>query len=152
MFLNTKLKKLNRKFLLLLFLTNLFSCTGEVHPPVETLNSVIEADNRGDIEAVMGQYTDDAILMPPGNATISGKEAIRKNYVTIFESSTLQLYPVVQEIIQSDKLTVIRGTIRGSVTAKSNKAITPVNDKFLMVLSNRSSAWKISRLIWSRNE
>jgi ketosteroid isomerase-like protein len=143
---------LNRKYLLLLFLTILFSCTDEIRPPVETLNSVIEADNRGDIEAVLAHYTDDAILMPPGKAMISGKEAIRKNYATIFESSALQLYPVIEEIIQSDKLTVIRGAVRGSVTAKSNKAITPVNDKFLMVLSKRSSAWKISRLIWSRNE
>jgi ketosteroid isomerase-like protein len=132
----------------------LLSCGnhGNKNNPAETVTRIIEADNRADIETVLNLYSDDAILMPSGKPNIAGKVAIRKNYEEIFLGSSLQLYPVIEEVMQSNDLAVVRGTIRGIVTSKTTTTTTTVNDKFLMTLANGSDGWKIRRLIWSWNE
>lgn len=143
----------NISILFLLLLALLYCNTKKTEQsPAETLARIIRADNKGDIETVMSLYTTDAILMPAGKENISGHEAIRKNYEAIFSNSALQLHPRIEEIIQSENIAVIRGTITGKVISKKDTAESIVNDKFLMVLKNESLNWKIYRLVWGEND
>jgi len=137
----------------LLFIALLFSCQADRQNsnPAEVLKWIIQADNKGDLEKVMALYDKDAVLMPAGEENITGQAAIRENYKTIFETRDLQLHPRINELIETGDYAVIRGTITGKASSKTDSTETIVNDKFLMALKkDRKSNWKIHHLMWSR--
>jgi uncharacterized protein (TIGR02246 family) len=143
---------MNKAFLLLVALIT-FSCEQKGDStPSKTLDETIQADNAGDLEKVISNYTDDAILIPTGNVDIIGKNAIREHYRNIFLNSGMQLKSSANEIIDVRDLTIIRGNTTGSLISKKDSTSTPVNDKFLMVMKKQSGKWKIYRLMWSKND
>src|SRR3954462_512019 len=62
------------------------------------IDSLIAADNRGDLEAVLSHYANDATLMSPGKASISGKAKLKSNYENIFASVHLKLQTSIEGI------------------------------------------------------
>lgn len=139
--------------LLVCLLVLLLACSQkETSPPGQTLNDVMQADSTGDPDKVVALYTDDAILIPSVNSDIVGKTAIRENYRNIFANSSLQLKSTANEIIQSSDWTIIRGNTNGNILSKKDSSLTPVNDKFLMILKKQSGKWKIYRLMWNKNQ
>jgi uncharacterized protein (TIGR02246 family) len=130
----------------------LFSCNSKVPGPQETLAKIITADNAGDLEKIVSLYTRDAILLPPNRPNISGQDSIRKNYEAIFATSKLALTANTDEINESGDLAFIRGNTIGTVTNLKDSSITPVNDKFIMILKSQADGWKIFRLMWNRGE
>jgi uncharacterized protein (TIGR02246 family) len=143
---------MNKSFVLLLVFI-IFSCEQkEDSTPSKTLDEIIQADNAGDLEKVISNYTDDAILIPSGDVDIIGKNAIRENYRNIFLNSSMQLKSSANEIINARDLTIIRGNTTGKIISKKDSSATPVNDKFLMLMKKQSGKWKIYRLMWSKNQ
>ena len=143
---------MNKVFLLLL-ITVVFSCEQKQDStPSKTLEEIIQADNAGDLEKVMSNYTDDAILIPSGSVDIIGKNAIREHYRNIFSNSAFQLTSSPNEIIDSRDFTIIRGNTTGKIISKKDSSSAPVNNKFLMVMKKQSGKWKVYRLTWSKNE
>ncbi len=142
---------MNKSFVLLL-VSIIFSCgQNEDSTPSKTLDEIIQADNAGDLEKVISNYTDDAILIPSGSVDIIGKNAIREHYRNIFLNSTFQLKSTANEIIDARDLTIIRGNTEGKIISKKDSSSAPVNDKFLMVMKKQLGKWKIYRLTWSKN-
>lgn len=140
-----------RKFLLLLTVMASFSCAQKQDStPSKTLDETIQADNAGDLEKLIGNYSDDAILIPAGSNDIVGKNAIREHYRNIFSNSSFQLSATATEIIDGKDLTVIRGSTTGKIISKKDSSSSTVNDKFLMLLKKQSGKWKIYRLTWSK--
>jgi len=143
---------MNKVFLLLLT-TIVFSCKQkEDSTPSTTLDEIIQADNAGDLEKVISNYTEDAILIPSGSVDIIGKNAIREHYRNIFSNSAFQLTSSANEIIDARDFTIIRGNTTGKIISKKDSSSAPVNDKFLMVMRKQSGKWKVYRLTWSKNE
>jgi len=143
------------KIFTLFFITAVISftsCTNTNSDPKETLAAIINADNNADIQKVVSLYTNDAILLPSGKPNISGQEAIRKNYETIFSTSKMQLSADILETITLKNFTIIRGNTVGKIFLFKDSTTLTVNDKFLMVLKNAAGKWKIHRLMWSKNE
>jgi len=54
------------------------------HAKSQECDRLETADNSGDLETVLFLYDDDAILLPPNEATVSGKPAIGKRYEALF--------------------------------------------------------------------
>src|SRR5437899_44929 len=52
--------------------------------PLETIELLDEAFNRGDIEAVLDFYEDDAVMVAEPNRVVTGKIEIRATYQWIF--------------------------------------------------------------------
>jgi ketosteroid isomerase-like protein len=112
---------MNKAFLLLLSFI-IFSCEPkEDSTPSKTLDEIILADNAGDLEKAISNYTDDAILIPSGNVDIIGKNAIRENYRNIFLNSSMQLKASANEIIDARDLTIIRGNSTGKIISKKRQ-------------------------------
>ena len=120
--------------------------------PSRTLDETIQADNAGDLERLIDNYADDAILIPAASTDIVGKNAIKEHYRNLFSNSSLQLKATVTEIIDGKDLAVIRGFTTGKVISRTDSSSATVNDKFLMLLKKQSGQWKIFRLTWSKNE
>lgn len=142
---------MTRIFFLLLVL--MVSCKQkEESTPAKTLAEVIAADNAGDLDKLISNYAEDAILIPSGSNDIVGKNAIREYYRNIFAGSSLQLQWGANEIIDAHELTIMRGITTGKSISKADSSATQVNDKYLMVLKKQSGGWKVYRLMWSKNQ
>ena len=139
--------------ILTLFAFILLSCKQNPSlTPAQTLDEIMKADSTGDPDKVASLYAEDAILIPSGKADIVGRNAIRENYRNIFANSIVQLKATANEIIESGEWTIIRGSTNGNIVSKRDSTSAQVDDKFLMMLKKQSGAWKIYRLMWSKNQ
>ncbi len=116
------------------------------------LNTIIQADNRGDITTVLSCYSGEAVLMPPGKLPISGINAIEESYKNIFTNSIVHLESTIDEIKIFPSYAVITGINTGSVVMKNDSSSSAVNDKFMMLLEKEANTWKIRKLIWNKNQ
>lgn len=116
------------------------------------INTLIKADNAGDLNTVVSLYDADAVLMRPGKSSIQGREAIYENYKVIFEGSKLNIRLTMDELLVSDQWAVTSGQTLGKVISKNDGTHVTLNDKYVMVLRKTARlGWKITRLIWNSN-
>lgn len=110
---------------------------------------LMAADNRGDVDAVLECYAEDAALLPPGGASVQGVESIRPRYEALFASSRLEVRMDVESIEVKGALGFSRGVTRGRALPKDGSPSRPINDRYLMVLrQDPTGAWKIVALMW----
>ena len=117
---------------------------------IGTVERLIDADNARDLEAVLTCYTNDVIWLPPGEAPVQGKEAIRARYESLFASFDIAFTLEIAEASGRDGVGFAWGTTRGSITPRAGGAAIPVDDKFLAVLREEADGrWLVARLAWS---
>ena len=58
------------------------------------LDDLMAADNAGDVDRAVGYYTADALLLPPTDPEIAGREKIRAHYVGAFGHFALPPKPL----------------------------------------------------------
>jgi len=110
---------------------------------------IIAADNARDIERVLGYYAADAILMPPGEQPVTGREAIRPRYEGLFAEFNPAIEAHIEEICAGNDLAIVRGHNGGRLVPRAGGAARTLNDVYLMVLHrNAEGEWRISRLMW----
>ena len=115
------------------------------------LNAIVSADNARDLNAVMALYADDAVLLPPDENAVVGKEAIRPRYQSLFNEFNPDLSISHDEIITDGDWVFVRGRTGGRVISRKGGATSPVNDKYLMILRRQADGtWRIARLMWSK--
>lgn len=116
----------------------------------KVVETIIFADNEGDLEGVLACYSDNAILMPPNDPMIKGKTEIRKRYEGIFATTTMRLENITEEAHVSGDWGLIRGRTIGVITAIDSGEKKSIKDKYLMILRlGQTGDWKISHLMWS---
>jgi ketosteroid isomerase-like protein len=114
-----------------------------------TINDIIAADNRSDLEAVLSYYSSNATLMPPGKLSFSGKDRIRINYQGIFATTRLQLESNVEGVVINRFNAIAWGHNTGKAFSLKDSNVRVINDKYLMHLIKENGKWKIQRLIWN---
>jgi len=122
---------------------------------VDAINAVasgiIAADNARALERVLQYYTADAIWMPPGQAAVVGRAAIRGRYEELFASFTPQIVPTIEEACVAGDLGFVRGHNGGQVVDRKSGAARALDDAYLMLLRRGpDGAWRISHLMWHR--
>lgn len=116
------------------------------------LDSLIQADRRADLEAVIGFYSEDAILMAPDGLSIIGKKRIREHYSALFKQLNFKnLKASADEILVDGNFGVIAGKTEGTVITKDTQTAQVVAGKYIMIFKriDVDHDWKISRLIWN---
>jgi uncharacterized protein (TIGR02246 family) len=112
---------------------------------------IVDADNRGDLDAVMGHYANDAVLMPPGEAPLAGREKIRPRYRSLFADFSPGIELRIDEACAASGLGFVRGHNGGRLVPRAGGEPRLLDDAFLMLLRLESDgAWRISHLIWHR--
>lgn len=113
---------------------------------------IIDADNAGDLDRVLGYYADEATLLPPNERAVSGRGAIRPRYESLFRSHHLVIESRIHEVEVSGDLAYVRGENLGKVVSKEDGTSRPIQDAYLMLLKRSAAgAWRIWRLMWSPN-
>lgn len=140
-----------RHLIAALLFTTATTCTGHAActmPPADTLSVIIRADNARDLDAVLREYTDDVVWIPPSRAPTSGLAAIRASYVTMYGTFTPALSIAFAETLTDHDLAVVRGTTHGTLMPKEGAATT-VNDNFIATLRCTADRWLVSRMMWA---
>ena len=109
---------------------------------------IIEADNARDLERALGHYAQDAILMPPGETAVMGRDAIRPRYEALFASFEPHIETRVDEACAGGQLAFVRGHNGGRLASRAGGASRDLDDDYLMLLRQEAGVWRISHLIW----
>jgi uncharacterized protein (TIGR02246 family) len=110
---------------------------------------IIAADNARDIERVLGYYADDAVLMPPGEQPVTGRDAIRPRYEQLFAQFNPEIEAHVLEACAGASFAFVRGQNGGRLVPRAGGNPRDLNDVYLMLLRRDAGAgWRISHLIW----
>ena len=125
------------RLILLLTLTLSLSAAADPKKDAETLASGFKAGAKaGNVEKMVAMYADDAVLLPPNMAAISGREAIGKFWGGMLQSGPVEIDLIMEEFLVDGDLAVDRG--RYEVKA-------PFTDsgKYVVVLRRREGKWRV---------
>lgn len=112
---------------------------------------IVSADNKRDIKRVLDYYAPDAILMPPGDTSVVGRDKIRPRYEELFASFTPEIEIQIEEACVAAGLGFVRGRNTGHLVPRASGEGVDLDDAFLMLLRlEPDHVWRISHLIWHR--
>jgi uncharacterized protein (TIGR02246 family) len=111
---------------------------------------IIEADNLRDIDRVLDLYADDAVLLPPNEPPVTGKDKIRPRYETLFAGFDPGIAGRVDQVCLGGPTSAfVRGHNGGRMVARGGGKDRTLDDTYLMLLRrDPGQGWRISHLIW----
>jgi len=108
------------------------------------------AEAARDIDAKMDLFTDDIVLLVPGEAPVSGLDDVRSWHLRVWEGiKKYQCSGSVDEVQMSGDWGFVRGTFSGTFTDSSG-ATGKTSGKFMNVVRRSvDGQWKLARVIWN---
>lgn len=112
---------------------------------------VLEAFEHGDAEAFMALSTEDVVLMPPGEETLSTRDAVRALMEDFFGAFVVELErTTLDEIVVAGDWAFVRDTYVSNLTPKSGGETGQARGKNVWILRRTSGgSWKVARNIWN---
>jgi uncharacterized protein (TIGR02246 family) len=111
------------------------------------------AFNNSDAMAIAEHFTEEAILMAPGQPATVGKAAVRAYYQAIFDKYVPALESHYEEVEVAGDLAYGRGIATVRLTPKQGGASTTSKAKYLNILKRQADgSWKTTHDIWNSNE
>jgi len=122
----------------------------EVENVNEVLLQLIAADNRSDIAAVLGSYTNDVEFYPKDKPVLRGIDKVEANYKTLFKDNQLSLNTTILSTQIFGDSAVVKGINTGTRSNLVDSIVYAINDRYEAHLSrDDKGSWKISKLYWS---
>lgn len=121
--------------------------------PEQEIDQVRQAYNRaytaGDAAAIAGLLTPDAVFLPPGEAPISGRDALRARYEAQFKQwrSTFEVKP--GELVVDGNLAFMRGPFERTDTSIRGGDVRHFTGDYLMIFTRQPEGWRIARDVWT---
>lgn len=155
--------KYKSSLLLLISILFLPNCTGDhstTQPSVEqdkeaitaVSNARAEAFNRSDAAEIAAYFTDEAILMAPGTPAMTGRDAVRDYYQSIFDQYTPKLESRYVEVEVEGDLAYGRGIATITLTPEGSRDTVVSTSKYLNILERQpDGSWKTTHDIWNAN-
>jgi uncharacterized protein (TIGR02246 family) len=114
-----------------------------------TLAKFATAFNKGDATAVASFYTEDAALLPPGEARVDGRAAIEAYWKRTIDAGAKNLTLRLVEVGWRRDQAYEVGQLSIDVQDQSGKAAT-VKGKYVVIWKRSSDgAWRLFRDIWN---
>lgn len=102
----------------------------------------------GDADALLALYADDPVLMPWGQPTVFGKDAIRRLYRSVFKEFTFESENRLMDVEASGDLGYFWCTYKMTATPKAwGEPLEEEGKAVFIVKREHGGAWKIARLI-----
>ena len=113
----------------------------------ETNARFTEAFNQGDTAATAALYTEDAIVLPPGQGMVRGRPAIQESMAADIETNALSgLVLTTSDVRVGGNLAVEVGTYSIQAGAMQDEG------KYVVVWKKQEDgSWKLHRDIWNSN-
>src|SRR5262245_24297281 len=102
----------------------------------------VEAFNKGDADAIAGQFADDARVVDEDGQAIEGKEAIRQRFAVAFQAN-----PGLKVDFTIDKIQFLTPDVaaeEGHTSSKEGTTGEPVSGMYTVLYVKRDGRWKIA--------
>ncbi len=121
---------------------------------MEAINKVLEQEvaaiNAGDVEAFAALFTDDAVLMAPGEPAVIGTEAVRSWAQDFSDQFTVQYTVTSEEIVVAGNWAFQRLSFTLTLTpAAGGDPIREGAKAIHIYLRQPDGSWKIARDVWN---
>lgn len=129
--------------------------TNSIEGDVEELNrlqkQVDAAIIGGDTERYVTLLTDDAVLLPPNGAPVSGKEAIRTWNNAMSKQFRIVSYASVDdEVVVADDWAFRRATVDWTIAPVAGGEAVRDSGKFIIIYRRGlDGSWRVARDIWN---
>ena len=107
------------------------------------------AFNTENLDAVMAQYADDAVSMPPGFPALVGKDLIQADYEFLFENFDFHHQTTVVQLEISGSLAVERGEYIMLVIPADGSPAFVETGKHLIVRQRIGGTWYVIEETWN---
>ena len=153
-----------RLLLLLSFIVTIVSCApaaeeaveeaATTEADVEAINSqrdeFITLNNANDAAGLASLYTNDAMLMPPNQEAVSGKQEIQSWFQTTFDQFTSEITLASEELEVGGDWAFDRGAYLIVLTPKASGEAAEDRGKYITILRKQADgSWKMARDIWN---
>ena len=129
--------------------------TNSIEADVEKLNrlqkQVDAAIIGGDSERYVTLLTDDAVLLPPNGAPVSGKEEIRRWNEAMSKQFRIVSYASVDdEVVVADDWAFRRATVDWTIAPVAGGEAVRDSGKFIIIYRRGlDGSWRVARDIWN---
>ena len=135
-------------------------CSAPLEPDVESVTSAVNeiwdrytsSLNAGDLDAWMSVWSDDGIQMPPGEAPLVGRGAIRARNRPLLDQFAYDMRITNEEVGVAGGWAFTRGRYSVTLTPKAGGESTSIDGKYMTILQRQpDGSWKIHRDIFNSN-
>lgn len=114
------------------------------------VHRLVRANNRGDVDAAIACYADDANWYPPGEPPIDSVEFVRDHYAELFETFEYDLDVGITRLSLVGDTAYVRGIMWGDMDSRvEGVEDREVRDNYEMILEKEGDdEWRIVRLQW----
>jgi uncharacterized protein (TIGR02246 family) len=114
------------------------------------------ASKSGDFETLRSLMTDDAVIMPPGGKSLTGRKEIDDNFSRMREA--MSQTEVLEYVLDFKEVKILGnyayewGEIRGRMRAKGSDKVESSTFKVMRILQKQpDGSWKVHRSMWNSN-
>jgi uncharacterized protein (TIGR02246 family) len=122
---------------------------------IEAINRVREAHvtalNRGDADAWVAAFSEDAVQMPPNEPANTGGDAIRSWTQAFLNQFSTQFSLSVEELRMAIDWAFERGTYTILLSPGGGEAMQDVGKYITIYQRQPDGSWKMARDIWNSN-
>ncbi|CAN5119452.1 hypothetical protein BH23BAC1_BH23BAC1_14370 [soil metagenome] len=153
------LKTISRFFVNLSFLIILLACAqaGNFNEKdIEAITKMSEARatafNNKNAGEIANYFTEDGILMAPGQAATSGRKSVEEYYQKIFDQYEPKLTSHYEEVEVAGDLAYGRGIATVELKSRNGGETETSTAKYLNILKRQADgSWKTTHDIWNNN-
>ncbi len=112
-----------------------------------------EAFRNGDAAGIAIHFSENSILMAPGNHSFDGRDAVRDYYQSIFDQYETDLESYYEEVEVSCEIAYGRGFAEVTLTSKDSGDTEVSTSKYINILKRQSDgSWITTHDIWNSND
>jgi uncharacterized protein (TIGR02246 family) len=117
--------------------------------PDETVLSYFSALGDSNLEATVGLFTDDAVVMAENTRTATGRRELEATFEGAFANLKIQEQAEILSVFESEDMAVVVTRSTGTLTILSSAATTATAFRELFVLRRAGDRWRISHYIFN---
>lgn len=125
----------------------------EIRAIVRTDDAWVAAFNAADIDRLVALYTADAVIMPPGMESLTGRETIRAWLQSFFARFRAEQEIIHDEVQVAGDWAYLRGRYSLAMTPTGGAEPVSERGKHLVIWRRQpDGSWLAARDIWNRSD
>ncbi|MGK7393825.1 MAG: YybH family protein [Candidatus Cyclobacteriaceae bacterium M3_2C_046] len=140
-----------------IFIILLSSCHADFSEDVMAITAIskarAEAFNQRDAAGIAQYFAEDAVLMPPGQPSRIGKQAVADYYQDIFDQYVPLLQSEYLEVDVSGDLAYGRGVATVTLKSRQGDSVIQAESEYINILKKREDGiWITTHDIWNSSQ